>query len=574
LTLKNLVPPEERRAKLKKKIETKKIVRVMEAHNGISALIASNALANTKTDQQKFDALWSSSLTDSAARGVPDIELGGFEARMNSIRQILSVTSLPLIVDGDTGGDASNFEYLVHTLEDLGVSAIVIEDKVFPKRNSLSQDATQTLEDPDIFANKIKRGKSVQISKDFMIFARLESLIAGTGMEDALIRARKYLEAGADGILVHSKSKDPAEIFCFSKAYEKLCKETGSKKPLACVPTTYNTVTCEELEKNGFSIAIFANQQLRACAKTMKETCEKILAKDRAFEAEPLCAPVKDIFEIVGFLDVTKKDALALKNKKDIPVIIPNSGDDPVLQKILLGNPKAMIKIAGKTIIQRQIETLKCAGFQKIFVIRGSSKGKILAENVNFIENTDFKNTHILKSLFLAKEHIEKGFIYLNGDVLFEKEIIEKTMNFPGDIVLTVDDSFAYHKHELEKKLDLVVCRGTNPAHRRRFHTQTGLDVTAIGKKIGKEHATHEFVGIAKFSAEGVKELISVFEDSKKNSSGKFHEAESFELASFTDIIQEMIERGYGVKAVEINKGWIEIHNEEDILLAKKIVGG
>ncbi|SVE06027.1 uncharacterized protein METZ01_LOCUS458881, partial [marine metagenome] len=219
MTLLNNILPETRRAKLKALLDKGKTVRVLEAHNGLSGIIANNACVEGQSNelpvQREFDAIWESSLTDSASKGHPDIEVISFDSRLQSINEILAVTHKPMIVDGDTGGDANNFEYMVTKLERTGVSAVIIEDKIFPKRNSLEPGVQQTLQEPEVFAQKIRRGKSVQISNDFMIIARLESLIAGKSVDDALNRAQVYLEAGADGAMIHSKTKEPDQIMEF-----------------------------------------------------------------------------------------------------------------------------------------------------------------------------------------------------------------------------------------------------------------------------------------------------------------------------------------------------------------------
>ena len=354
MTLLNNILPETRRGKLKALLDREKIVRVLEAHNGLSGIIANNACIEGQSNevpvQREFDAIWESSLTDSASKGHPDIEIVSFDSRLQSINEILAVTHKPMIVDGDTGGDANNFEYMVTKLERAGVSAVIIEDKVFPKRNSLEPGVQQTLQEPEVFAQKIHRGKSVQISSDFMIIARLESLIAGKSVDDAISRAQIYLETGADGVMIHSKEKDPAQIMEFAKRYQEMTQKINLKKPMVCVPTTYNTLTEDELRTAGFRIVIYANHLLRSANKAMEETARTILLNQRSFEADPICSPVREIFKTVGFLDVKEKDKLDEDNK-NTPVIIPAAGEDPSLSSILNGKPKSMFEIAGKTLL-------------------------------------------------------------------------------------------------------------------------------------------------------------------------------------------------------------------------------
>ncbi len=300
------IAPEVKRALLKKLLAEKGFIRAIESHNSISAIIASNAIHGP--EKNSFDAIWISSLTESAAKGHPDIELLGIDSRLHTISEIVEATDKPLIIDGDTGGDPNAFEYFVRKAENLGASAVIIEDKTYPKRNSLDDDSSHSLEDQKIFAHKIKRGKNAHLSKDFMIIARLESLIAGKGMEDALQRAEEYLKAGADGIMIHSKSKSPDEILHFAQEYQKLSKKLGIEKPLVCVPTTYNTIRESELRAAGYHIVIHANHLLRASIKAMQNVCKTILQHERSYDAEEYCCSVEEIFDLVGFSDIKNKE--------------------------------------------------------------------------------------------------------------------------------------------------------------------------------------------------------------------------------------------------------------------------
>jgi phosphoenolpyruvate phosphomutase len=281
----------------------------MEAHNGLSAIVASTASISDKDSRSiEFDGIWVSSLTSSASKGLPDTELSSMERRLQTIEEILNVTNKPLIVDGDTGGEAVNFEYLCSRLEFLGVSAVIIEDKKYPKRNSLSADVSHILEEPEVFSNKIRRGREVLLSNDFMIFARLESLVVNQGIDEALARTRMYLQAGADGIMIHSTKKTIDEVCSFLEGYKGLSKELGFRKPVICVPTTYNNVTIEEMFQHGVDIIIHANHLLRAAHSAMQKVCETILKNNRTLEAEEMCTPINELFEFVGFNDAVTRD--------------------------------------------------------------------------------------------------------------------------------------------------------------------------------------------------------------------------------------------------------------------------
>lgn len=309
MTLKRRILPEKRREKLKHLLSRSSNLRLMEAHNGLSAIL-SDSCHHQNDDKRtaQFDGIWISSLTSSASKGLPDTELSSLERRIETIQEVLNVTEKLLIVDGDTGGDVVNFEYSCCMLESMGVSAVIIEDKQYPKRNSLAVGVQHSLEAPHVFANKIHRAKKVLSSDDFMIFARLESLISGQSVEDAIERARVYLLAGADGIMIHSKERTPDEVYKFIEKYEDLCVDIGSRKPIICVPTTYNNVTDDELFKKGVSVVIHANHLLRAAHLAMHKVCLSILQNDRGLEAEELCTSIPVLFEAVGFNDILLRE--------------------------------------------------------------------------------------------------------------------------------------------------------------------------------------------------------------------------------------------------------------------------
>ena len=291
--------PDNRRAKLRKLLKLKPFISVLEASNGLTGLIVENAKYENKEEAtvKEFDAMWVSSLCDSTFKGKPDIELVDLTSRLNTINEIMEVTTKPIILDGDTGGKTEHFVYNVKTLERLGVSAIIVEDKTGLKKNSLfGTEVKQVLDDPHNFAAKIHAGKQAQVTRDFMIFARLESLIAGAGIDDALNRADIYLEAGADGIMIHSKEKDGSEIFEFIERFRKKYKDV----PVIVVPTTYNHFTEKELNEKGANIIIHANHLLRSAYPAMLDTAEKILEHGRSKEAsDENCISIKEILTLI-----------------------------------------------------------------------------------------------------------------------------------------------------------------------------------------------------------------------------------------------------------------------------------
>ena len=285
-----------RRAQFKRLVHSKDIVRVIETHSGISSLIAENLEVDVNGQKRSFDAVWSSSLTDSTNKGKPDIEAVDTSDRANTISSIFEVTTKPMIYDGDTGGKPEHFAFTVRTLERLGVSAIVIEDKIGLKKNSLfGNDVPQTQDNIDDFCAKIQTGKNAQVTDDFMIFARCESLILDKGMYDAVERCKAYLEAGADGIMIHSRLEDGQEIMDFCKLYQ----EFGLGRPLIVVPSSFDRITETEFAAAGVNVVIYANHMLRAAYPAMLEVATTILKNERCFDVRPKCLSIKQILEMI-----------------------------------------------------------------------------------------------------------------------------------------------------------------------------------------------------------------------------------------------------------------------------------
>jgi len=290
--------PQIRIKQLKRLLEAKGFVRVLEAHNGITGLIVENIRFNDGEKNKEFDAIWLSSLTDSTAKGKPDIECVDLTSRAISLNEILEVTTKPIIFDGDTGGITDHFIFEVKTLERLGVSAVIIEDKVGLKKNSLlGSEVQQTQDTIENFCHKITMGKKNQVTEDFMIIARIESLILKKGMDDAIERAKAYIEAGADAIMIHTNQRTPEEIYVFSQRYSKLEK----RMPLVVVPSTCSQVYESDLRKHGVNMVIYANQMLRAAYPAMKEVAETILRHERAYECEEMCMPINEIINLTGW---------------------------------------------------------------------------------------------------------------------------------------------------------------------------------------------------------------------------------------------------------------------------------
>lgn len=295
-TRQKLMMPEFRRARLKRLLELCPIVKTIEVHSGLTGLIAEKTVVADAKGLAQFDAMWISSLCDSTQKGKPDIELVDLSSRFHTINEIMEVTTKPIIFDGDTGGMIEHFVYAVRSLERMGVSAVIIEDKTGLKKNSLfGTEVEQTQDDIEHFCAKIKAGKNAQLTDDFMIIARIESLILERGMDDALNRAKEYVKAGSDAIMIHSRKKSPDEIYEFCDEFRSF----DSKTPIVVVPTSFNEASEDELAKHGVNIVIYANQLTRSAFPAMLGTAKEILRNHRAKEVDDKLMPIKDIISLI-----------------------------------------------------------------------------------------------------------------------------------------------------------------------------------------------------------------------------------------------------------------------------------
>ena len=519
----------------------------MEAHSGLSGLV---------TEKFDFDFIWESSLTDSASKGLPDASIVGNESRIHTIAEILNVTTKPMIVDGDTGGDEDNFRFLIKRLENQGVSAVIIEDKIFPKRNSFGGTVGAGMEDPDIFSKKLKVGMETKSTTDFLVIARLESLIAGLGMNETMLRAEKYINSGVDGIMIHSKLKDPVEVLEFIPKYEKLCDKLGRRPYLIAVPTTYNSISDPELIKSGVDIIIHANHLLRASYKSMLETAELISQSKRSLEADENISSVKEVFSAVGYDKILERDK---EKTPDVEALIASAGNHQ-----FNGIQRSLNTISGKPLISHQIEILKKAGVDKLSVTVNnlSDFESSLENNINLIETKNTEVNQMLDSIMSGLEKAEGPAIIAYGDILFNSKIISDLLANDKDIVIAVDSSYKYHKHEIDKKLELVEYKDFEISNKRRKLKMSDLhEVKNLGRDLNIDNAESEFFGLAYFSKEGILKLKSSYSEIKEKGRDE---------KTFIDILNFMINKDFEINCQEFNGGWIELHNENDFKLAEQ----
>lgn len=527
------------------------------AHNGLSARLV---------EQAGFDAVWASGFEISASHAVPDANILTMAENLAVAKNINDSVTIPVVADGDNGyGNAINVMRLVEECEKLGLAAVCLEDNVFPKRCSFYAGVKRELETIEEFVGKIRAAKRTQQNPDFIVIARTEALIAGWGLEEALKRARAYAEAGADLILIHSKSSSPHEIKQFAAAWTLAT-------PLVAVPTTYHTATVAELAADGFKMVIFANHALRASIKAMRQTLQVLRQAQQGAAVEGMIAPLEEVYQLMGVDKLQADEARYLPpGNRPVTAIIVAAGVGfaQELMSLIADRPKAMLDVKGKTILERQVEALNECRIKDIVVVRGYQKDKINLPHLRYYDNDRYQDTHNLASLFCAEPALQGRLVVLYGDILFDTSILEKLLKSPADITVVVDHAwYDNYINGLEHPVshpELV--KTLNPPRQRdRFlPAETGNRVLKIGRNIPRSEAHAEFIGMAMFSEKGTEMLKAAYQEARRRYGGRpFHEAPVFEQASLGDMIQELIDRDHEVACIDIYKGWMEVDTFED----------
>ena len=474
--------PASRFAALRRQIASKELNFLMEAHNGASAKIVEEA---------GFQAIWASGLTISASLGLRDSNEASWTQVLDVLEFMTDATSLPILVDGDTGhGNFNNVRRFVRKLGERGVAGVCIEDKLFPKTNSfIGED--QPLADIDEFCGKIKAGKDSQTDDDFTLVARTEALISGRSMDEALMRAEAYHAAGADAILIHSKKTDAEEIFAFMTRW-------GGRSPVVIVPTTYYATPTNLFREAGVSTVIWANHLLRTSITAMRGVARQIREDESLIEVEGRVASVKDIFHLVGNAELEAAERRYLPEKPAVKAIVLGAarGD---LGALTHDQPKCMVDIRGVSLLQRLVSTLTESGARDVTVVRGYRKDAVALKAVRTVDNDRYAETGEVFSLAVARDQIEGETVIAYGDVLFRRYILDSLMTSKADIVLAVDA-------RTEKGFDGGVERDLIVAnHGYSSDYLDDLPAQLIGMTHGAEKETPqgEWMGLARFSALG-----------------------------------------------------------------------
>lgn len=521
-----------------------------------------NALSAKLVEKAGFDGIWASSFEISASFGMPDANILTMFEVLNITKSMDNVIDIPVIADCDNGyGNAINVIRTVEEYEKAGVAGICIEDNIFPKRCSFYQGVRRELETIDEFSGKIKAAKETQKSKDFLVIARTEALIAGYGQEEALRRAEAYEKAGADLIMPHSKSKTADEVISFAKEWYK-----HHKTPLVSVPTIYKDASVEELYKAGYKLIIYANHGVRASIKAMGQVFCALKEGGKAAAADKYVVDLEEVYGLIGVEEMKDGEGKYLPKGKLAPkAIILCAGKPSEAVRTIGGDiPVTMMEVKGETLLGRQTKTFRSYNVQDISVVRGYMKEKIDLPSVKFYDNPDFESKFVLNSIFKAEKELDGSVIISFGDMMFEEGILSKLLGSEKDITIVVDRSWI-KSPSLENHPDLVITEGETVEGRRFFSLDEQRKVMEIGSQIDPRKANGEFVGLVLLSRKGTEIFKEIYHDcSKKFISKKFHEAESFDKADITDLLQEIIDRGHKVYSIDIYKGWIDVDNFED----------
>lgn len=459
---------------------------LMEAHNGLSAKIV---------EETGFQGIWASGLSISASLGVRDNNEASWTQFLEVLEFMADATSIPMLVDGDTGfGNFNNVRRLVRKLCDRGVAGVCIEDKLFPKTNSFIGDH-QPLADMEEFCGRIRAGKDSQTDDDFSIVARVEALIAGQGMDEALRRAEAYHAAGADAILIHSKRSSAAEILSFMGHWGRRC-------PVVIVPTMYYATPTEAFREAGVSTVIWANHNIRAAISAMRDVTGRIHREQSLAGLERELPTVKDIFRLTGQDELNEAEKRYLPVRTGAHAIILAASRGESLGPLTENLPKCMVDIRGQPLLGRLVATLKERGIEEVDVVRGFAKETIAVQGIRTIDNDDYASTGELFSLNRARDRLSGPTVVIYGDILFRPHILDGLMETSGDIVVAADAFWQRRSSESINQRDLIAA---DMAYSGNFLDEEPVSLRSIGAHDEGAEVCGEFIGMVRFSDEGAR---------------------------------------------------------------------
>ena len=526
-------------AQLRQLLESPELEFIMEAHNGISARLVEEA---------GFKGIWASGLAISAQYGVRDNNEASWTQIVEMLEFMSDVTHVPILLDGDTGyGNFNNMRRLVKKLEQRGVAGVCIEDKLFPKTNSFINGDRQPLADIDEFCGKIKAGKDSQSDPDFCIIARVEALIAGWDLAEALRRAEAYHVAGADGILIHSKSSRPDQILAFAK-------EWAGRSPLVIVPTKYYSTPTQVFRKAGISLVIWGNHMLRAAVASMQAIAQEVYSNQTLVNIEDNIAPLQEIFRLQGadeLLDAEKRYFTIRQNSTSTIVLAASRGQE--LEGLTVNKPKVMLSIGGKTLLRRLAEQCKKQAINDITVVAGYKAETVDVQGINVILNPNYDTTGELASLACAQASFSDDMLVLYGDLLFRSYILRDLLNCPGEIVVVVDS--AIPNTPITGSPDYAYC--TVPDDRSLFGQDVNLLQISNGIEPKLGQPSGRWIGMLRLRSEGKKWLCEALDDLKTQA--------NFNTMGIPDLCNYLIAQGKSMKVLYIYGHWLNVNSLDDL---------
>jgi len=517
---------------------------IMEAHNGLSAKIV---------EETGFKGIWASGLTISSALGVRDSNEASWTQVLEVLEFMADATSIPIMLDGDTGyGNFNNFRRLVRKLEQRGVAAVCIEDKLFPKTNSFL-GSNQPLADIDEFCGKIKAGKDSQTDENFSVVARIEALISGWGMDEALRRAEAYHEAGADAVLIHSKKAVGDEILTFGREWANRC-------PVVIVPTTYAMTTPTDAFRDvDISLIIWANHNLRAAINAIRETSRRIYEEESLNNVEGRVANLGDVFGLAGNKELAEAEDRYLASRGEVEAIVLAASRGNALQELTVDKPKCMLDVRGQPLLRRLTRSLNDAGVQNITVVSGYKADAVDLPNIETVENANYEKTGELASLACAKDSLNGECIVSYGDILFRGYMLNMVLDNPADIAVIVDAKWQAERQAAPKHTaDLVQCS-------LPFSVETIDDSPVLLEKVDSSMAADdahgEWVGLMKLSARGASLVRAELEAMEKDG--------SIAQAGLPDLFNRLIAKGEKPAVVYVTGDWLDVNDAFDLARAR-----
>lgn len=529
-------------SRLKQMIQSDQLEFLMEAHNGLSARIVEEA---------GFAGIWASGLAISASMGVRDNNEASWTQVLDVVEFMADASDIPILLDGDTGyGNFNNMRRLVNKLEQRGIAGVCIEDKIFPKTNSFLRSEFQPLADIDEFCGKIKAGKDSQNDSDFVIVARAESLIAGRGIDDALMRAERYHEAGADAILIHSKQSNPEKIFAFLDSWENRC-------PVVIVPTKYYRTPTKYFVERQVSVAIWANHLIRGSIQRMQEVATKIRQEQNLSCIEDEIAPIQEVFRLQRdneLVEAEKRYFYEAELGYSALILAAARGSES-LGELVSDKPKAMIRIGDKAILEHGVGLLRKQGIHDISVVAGYKAESVQTEGVKIIENGNFANTGQMVSLQSAASTLQDNKIIIFGDVLFKRSLLHLLLEDDSDISLVVDNCFPSRQGS-----DYVKVR-RDPCREGLFRE---VSLTEIRYSLSNEGFDGEWIGMMKVRECGMA-LIRDFIAEHENS-------EEFKTMNIAYMLNCFVQQGVKIGVHLISGQWADVDSILDLNAAHAVV--